>query len=811
MRPRTGNRPKNHCVSGEAALSKSVLISPFLSALALLSLAVCVLGVAETAVAGAAVPAFSVARWIAPPEGTFTNGPLPLIRKDFTVDEAPRKATLRVIGLGDYDPRVNGTRLAETGMNQPWSQYEETLYYRDYDITELVQPGENAVGIMLFNSFWDNHAPGDDRYYKIGPQRTAEEPLLLIAEIILESKDGTIQRIGSDESWRITPGPIVFSHIFAGEDYDARRELPGWDAPGFDDSAWSTVRVAEAPASELLPQHWPPIAEIKRYQPAVIDVERGVDAVFEFPQNTAAQVHTRITGGEPGSVIRFKGGEHVKDGRLHGHYIVWWEVTTDGNPIDHRWLSFYLGMQFVEVTGAAPAGHPNPQGLPVLESMELVQVRTGMDEVGSFTSSSEVYNGTHHIIDQAMQANAHHVMTDCPHREKLGWLEQTYLMARSFQYRYDTAAWFNKILRDIRDAQLPSGRVLTVAPSYPTFREGFHYTVEWGAAAVILPWRQYEWTGDLHVLRDNLDMMRQFTADVGNEARDGLAPAGLGDWYDYGHGNPPGPSHFTPQNLSATATWALCARILEKTTAALGLHAESAEYRALHAQIAADFQRHFRNPETGKIQHNGSPQAGTAMALYADLVPEEDRAMLVEEIIADLEARDGQQTPGDIGHVYFIRILAAAGHSDILHRVYAREGTGSYGGILAKGLTAMPETWDAIMDGRQSLNHCMLGHVMEWFYGYVAGIRQAPGSIGWKEVLIAPNPGDLTHAEAAVMTPSGKITSRWKREDGRFTLHTEIPAGVSATAILPSGQQRTLSPGTHRIVDPISANEAPHQ
>jgi alpha-L-rhamnosidase len=195
-----------------------------------------------------------------------------------------------------------------------------------------------------------------------------------------------------------------------------------------------------------------------------------------------------------------------------------WEVTADGNPIDHRWLSFYLGMQFVQVSGAVPAGFPNPQGLPVIESMELVQVRTGMDEVGSFTSSSEIYNGTHHIIDQAMQSNAHHVLTDCPHREKLGWLEVSYLMARSFQYRLDTAAWVNKLLRDIRDAQHPNGRVETVAPSYPGFRGAMTFTVEWGAAAGILPWLQYEWTGDLQVLRDNLDMMKRFSGYLGSRS-----------------------------------------------------------------------------------------------------------------------------------------------------------------------------------------------------------------------------------------------------------------------------------------------------
>ena len=138
----------------------------------------------------------------------------------------------------------------------------------------------------------------------------------------------------------------------------------------------------------------------------------------------------------------------------------------------------------------------------------------------------------------------------------------------------------------------------------------------------------------------------------------------------------------------------------------------------------------------------------------------------------------------------------------MLHRVYAREGLGSYGGILKKGLTSLPETWDAMMDGQQSLNHCMLGHVLEWFYSYVAGIRQQPGTVGWKHVLIAPNPGPLTQAEATLTIPPGRILSRWEVQDGHFRLEVEIPRGVSATALLPSGTTQSLRPGFQRITEP---------
>lgn len=757
-----------------------------------------------------AVPAraaeFEQARWIAPQAGRATNAASPLFRKEFILDRKPRSATLRIIGLGDYDVRVNGRRLAAIGINQPWSQYEKTIYYRDFDLTSLFGAGTNCVGVMLFNSFWHNPNPPAGRYNKGGPQRTVAEPYLLCAEIIATQKDGSVARVGSDASWRTADGPVTFSHLFAGEDFDARRQLPGWDRAGFDDRAWLPARETTAPPGKLELQFWPNISEFEHQSPVSVKSPATNVFLYSFPQNMAAQLRVVLEGGKPGILVNFRCGEHKNDkDRLFGGYVVGCEIVTDGKPLTHQWVSFYLGMQFVEVTGAVPAGHANPEGLPVIRRMELVNVRAGLPEAGTFRTSSDLYDGTHRIIDAAMRANMSWVMTDCPHREKLGWLECSYLLAPSFQYRFDTRAWFAKIARDIRDAQEPSGRVLTVAPSYPAgkFPGAFNWTVEWGAAAVMLPWLHYEWYGDPQILRDNFEMMCGFTDYIQTEAKDGLAPGGLGDWYDYGHGKPPGPSRYTPTTLSATATWGLCALTVSRAAEALGRPDGAKKYRELHTRIAADFRRHFQDLTTRKLRHNGSPQCANAMALGAELVPPADRALLVDDLIADLEQRGWQQTPGDVGHVYFIRALAQAGRSDILHRVYSRDGTGSYGGILKKGLTSLPETWDAMMDGSQSLNHCMLGHVMEWYYGYVAGIRQQPGGVGWQRILIAPNPGALASAEATLQTPAGRVVSRWRNAGSTFRLETEIPKGVQAMAILPSGEQKVLRSGKQTLREPV--------
>jgi hypothetical protein len=767
---------------------------------------------ASSDAAQAVTTPFASAEWIAPPPGIDPEGfRSVLVRREFDLEERPHAAKLRIVGLGDYEPYLNGRPLAATGMNQPWSQYEKTLYYREFDVTDALQSGANCIGVVLTNSFWHNQRPPEGRYFKDGPQRAAEEPHLLRAEIEFETSTGEVERIASDESWKAHPGPIVFSHIFAGEDYDARQKKQGWDQSGFDDGEWGSVRVVRPPSGKLLRQTWPPIASGPAFRPSsTIEASPGV-WMYAFPQNCSAQLRLKVSGGNSGDRITLRCGEHRSDaGRLFGHYVVTCHVTTDGEPIDQRWSSFYLGMQFVEVEGAVPAGEPNPAGLPVIESMSIEHVRTGLDEVGSFSCSSELLNDTHDMIDWAMRSNLQHVLTDCPHREKLGWLEVAYLMAPSYQYRYDCGRFNDKLLRDLRDQQLPSGRVTTVAPPYPRgrFPNHFDWTVEWGAAAVLLPWAQYEWTGDEQALRDNFAMMRGFVDHIADEAKDGIAPGGLGDWYDYGHGKPPGPSRFTPVELSATATWALCVKRVADAAAVLDEPRIAQSYRDLYAEISESFQHRFQDPASGDLKHSGSPQCANAMALVAGVVPEEDRDRLLQQIIADLQERDWQQTPGDIGHVYLIRALAEAGRSDMLHKVYSRIGPGSYGGVLAKGLTSMPETWDATMDGYQSLNHCMLGHVMEWFYGYVAGIRQPPDSVGWSEVLIAPEPGPLSSAAATVRTARGEIASRWRIDNGVFRIEIEIPEGVDAEARLPSGAVHELRTGPQALQEPWTRRSA---
>jgi hypothetical protein len=454
---------------------------------------------------------------------------------------------------------------------------------------------------------------------------------------------------------------------------------------------------------------------------------------------------------------------------------------------------------------------PNPGGLPVIRALELVHVRAANPLVGNFICSSGLQNGAFHLIDWSIRSNMSYVATDCPHREKNGWQEENWHMARAMSYRFDIRHWFTKIARDLRDTQLPDGHVPTNCPNYLVGIPPHGYwneAPEWGISAVLVPWHVYEWYGDRAILDSAFDSMHRYVDYLSSQAKDGIITSNLGDWYDYGHGKGDGPSQWTPNEVSATAIWALGAQTVSRTAEVIGRSTDAVRYQALYEQIKQDFQRHFYDSATKTIRNNGSCQAAHSVALCVGLVPDADRPAVLQAIVDDLERRQWQQTVGEVMQVFFVRALADGNRNDILHRVYARTNRGSYGFMVNQGLTTLPESWDARPGTGNSMNHFMLGHLMEWQFAYVAGIRQQPGNIGWHRVLIAPNPGPLDSASASFESPSGKFAVRWQQRGGEFTLMATVPGGVEAVAVLPNGEKHPLAAGITALTVPRSDKES---
>lgn len=770
----------------------------------------------------------TVAPWGIPASAFAAPTTCPRFRKVLTLGDTPTTAPIRIVGLGHYELRCNGQVVGDSVINQAWSQYDKTLYTQTFDLAPYLKKGENVLAVTLGNSFWSVGPVNDTRRFSktdAMPDFSAGEPFLLWIDG--EAKVGaTTVPIVTDATWTAGASPLTFSHIYAGEDFDASLDLTGWDTATAAPGKWTAARIAKKPSGELVPLASPPIKTFETFKPIEIKTVDPSTHTYIFPQNCSSLLRFTVSG-SAGQRVRFKPCEYMQaDGRVKFTYTwgtgkdIWHDYTLRGSggggEESHQTVFCYVGAQYVQVEGAVPEGSPNPSGLPVLRSLELVHTRAACPTVGTFATGDRIQDGAFRLIDWSIKTNMAHVPTDCPHREKNGWLEQNWHMARAMSYRYDIHSYFTKVSRDMRDAQIAGGEddgfVPTNAPWYLVGRprhDTYNDAPEWGVSAVLVPWHLYEWYGDTAVLESNFASMKRFVDYLGRTAKDGLITSNLGDWYDYGHGKGDGPSQWTPSEVSATAIWALAAKTVADSANVLGEPDDEAAYRAVYDKIRADFQRRLYDPKAATVKNNGSCQAGTSAALCIGLIPDADRDRAVRAVIEDLKARQYQQTTGEVLHVFLVRALSEFGGQDgidALHRSYARTAKGSYGYMVATGLTTLPESWEARPGTGNSMSHLMLGQLMEWHFAYVAGLRQAPGLTGWSKAILAPQPPsagldgvNVTQAEASFESPRGRISARWSFQGEQFQLECTIPPGVAATINLPDGTSKEVGPGPHTL------------
>ncbi|NQV36131.1 MAG: hypothetical protein HQ515_25795, partial [Phycisphaeraceae bacterium] len=405
--------------------------------------------------------------------------------------------------------------------------------------------------------------------------------------------------------------------------------------------------------------------------------------------------------------------------------------------------------------------------------------------IGAFACSNSLLNDIDDMIDRSVTSNLQHVLTDCPHREKLGWLEVSHLMGPSILLNYDMGELYRKICRDTTDSQLENGLVPDIAPEYVRFNGGFFESPEWGSAAVQLPWLLYRWYGDEAILREQYSTMARYTEYLAGTRNDlGLVKGGLGDWYDWtpekGH---VGSSQLTPNELPATTMLYDNARILWQAATMERKVADTRKWKALMQAVRRDFlAAYYDSPN--KTVATGS-QCALALGLYFGLVPEQDRDAVVANLVKNLEENQYRQSTGEVSFRYLVLALAEAGRSDVVYRMINRTDAPGYGCMLKQhGLQTLSERWDR---PGSSLNHCMFGHIQEWFQKYVLGIRQAPGSTGYEKVLIDPFiPDDLDWAAGSFDSPNGRIEVAWARKGSIVEVTIEAE---KAEVIVPPGRR----------------------
>jgi predicted GH43/DUF377 family glycosyl hydrolase len=718
------------------------------------------------------------AKWIVAP---WTCESL-LLRREFNVKPGLKRAIAHVCGLGQFELSINGQKSGSEVLAPGWTKYNRTVLYETRDVTPLVAEGANAVGLALGDGMFT--VERRNRFSKFqgtfGPQRA-------IVQIELEYADGTHETIVTDESWRMHPGPVTYNDVYGGEDYDARRAQRGWDRPKFDDAGWENAVELVRPSGQLrgLTASAPPLGEIETIRPIAINRLSETRDVVDLGQNASYMPRISVSG-PAGSTVRLTHAELVHtDGSIDRDSCggnrgpAYWQYTKATDDPE-TWFPqfFYAGCRYLQVD-KIPA---EPKGvLPRLDELEGVVVHSTAEPIGDFKCSNELLNRIRTLVRWAQRSNMVSVLTDCPHREKLGWLEQYHLNGPAIRYEFDVTRIFNKGMRDMADSQTKEGLIPNIAPEYTVFDGTFRAAAEWGCSLILVPWQQYQFTGDTALMSEYYEPMQKYMKYLASKAHDHILDEGLGDWYDLGPADRPGFAQLTLPPVTATAFYYYDAHLMSKIATVLGKDEDARRYARLAADIRAAWLAKFRHEQDGTYASNS--QCANSIALVMELAEPEDRAKALEAVVADVRMHGNAMTAGDVGFRYLLQALAQGGRSDLIYAMINQDERPGYGYQLKHGATSLTEAWDA--NRHASHNHFMLGHITEWFYKDLVGIDSDPAGPGFKKIIVRPAPvGDLEWAEATYKSARGPISVRWDRDGDRFKLAVTIPANTTATVYL---------------------------
>ncbi len=726
---------------------------------------------------GLLAPSDWKARWIGYPPGW--SGHALYFRYHFTLRKEVKQARAYIAGLGYYEFHLNGKKVGDDVLDPGFTAYTERVLYSTYDVGAFLQPGSNAMGVILGNGWYGS-------------------PKLLL-QLEVTYADGSKESFDThgefaDENWLVTDGPIVANSIYDGEVYDARLERPGWDMPERGEGGpperihqWVTPMGVDPPGGRLVSQTINPIKVVETRNPVQItEVKPGV-FVYDTGQNLAGWAELRVQG-QRGDQVTLRFAESLaQDGavdqenlRKAGATDVY--ILKGGGEERYEPRFTYHGFRYIQIEGFP--------GRPKLDNIAVKVIRSSVDPSGQIETSNALIDRIQKMIWWTEASNLYSVPTDCPQRdERMGWLNDLTVRSEESVYNFQMGRFYSKFLNDIGDTQWDDGSITDTAP----FRWGERPADPVDASYLLLGWWLYWHYGDTRVMADHFAGWKAWVDFLQREAKGGIIDYGVwGDW------SPPvgeaingsrgwsAVSKDTPYSLMSTGFLFYSQQLLANMAQILEKKDDAAKYEALAGKTREVFNKTFWNEKTGGYGANN--QAANSLALFMGLVPAERVPRVVDNLVKDVHAHGDHLTTGNICTKYLLEALATHGHADLAYRIAAQQTYPSWGFMLANGATTLWERWELLTEyGMNSHNHPMMGSVSAWFYKYLAGINTDPRAPGFKRFIIHPDPvGDLTWVRSQYASMYGMIRSDWRKEDGAFHLKVTVPVNTTATVYVPA-------------------------
>ncbi|MBL9138537.1 MAG: family 78 glycoside hydrolase catalytic domain [Verrucomicrobiales bacterium] len=765
-------------------------------------------------------------------------------RKEFRAGRTVSRATLHFTALGLVEMHLNGKKVGNSLFEPGWADYRLRVHTRTHDVTSMLTRGVNCLGAVLADGWYAGYV-GYGLLVGYGPGKTGRnfygKTPAVMAQLELEYADGGKERVVTDNSWQVSgDGPIREADLIMGETFDARREAPDWCMPGGGKSwKWQPVAMAAAakpvPAifhdtrgtkevdlafqapPRLQPYLAPPIRITQQLKAQRLTEPAPGVHIFDMGQNFAGIVRLKIQG-PGGTKIRIRHGEMLhSDGRLMVENLRRARATDTyilrGDPRGETWQpSFtYHGFRYVELTGLTSR--------PDLDTITGLVLHNDTPLTGEFSCSDEVMTQFWRNTQWTQRANFVEIPTDCPQRdERLGWMGDAQIYARTATFNADVAAFFDKWLDDVVEAQRDFGAYPDYAP-YPMAHgsPGQTWGTAWTDAGILCPWTMWRVYGDREAIRKRWPSMKRFMDWRVRRSADLKGRADGNSWGDWLNVNEP-----TPLEYIDAAYFALDAKLMTEMAEALAIDGDADAYRRLHESVRRTFQETYLRPD-GTLSVD--TQTAYAMAIVFRLVPDDLVERCAEILAGKIAKNDDRMATGFLGTKPLLPALTAGGRHDLALRLFQSRRYPSWGYEVVNGATTVWERWDSYTkefgfngaEGNQnasmnSFSHYAFGSVMEWAFRNLAGIDAMEP--GYARIAIAPRPASVLGSDRGVPTLSwvkarydsvrGRIATSWKQERNRFLLEVTIPANTTALVRIPtqglaqvteSGQPLDQSPG----------------